>query len=100
MNFHYTLYNAFFAVLSTEGRVVGLCWQKLKPKGPKGPVSIDTPLTSVFVSPLFSGKSSQTLIITRSWQSNITSGKVSEVALQVRQATFAVLTWTGLTSTG
>ena len=29
--------NAFFAVLSTEGRVVGLCWVKLKPKGPKGP---------------------------------------------------------------
>ncbi|KAJ1493303.1 hypothetical protein T484DRAFT_1929448, partial [Baffinella frigidus] len=28
--------HAFFAVLSTEGRVVGLCWEKLKPKGPKG----------------------------------------------------------------
>ena len=28
--------NAFSAVLSTEGRVVGLCWAKLKPKGPKG----------------------------------------------------------------
>ena len=27
---------AFSAVLSTEGRVVGLCWAKLKPKGPKG----------------------------------------------------------------
>jgi hypothetical protein len=27
--------NAFFAVLSTEGRVVGLRWAKLKPKGPK-----------------------------------------------------------------
>ena len=26
----------FSAVLSTEGRVVGLCWAKLKPKGPKG----------------------------------------------------------------
>ena len=25
--------NAFSAVLSTEGRVVGLCWAKLKPKG-------------------------------------------------------------------
>ena len=24
------------AVLSTEGRVVGLCWEHLKPKGPKG----------------------------------------------------------------
>ena len=23
-------------VLSTEGRVVGPCWEKLKPKGPKG----------------------------------------------------------------
>ena len=29
--------NAFSAVLSTAGRVVGLCWAKLKPKGPKGP---------------------------------------------------------------
>ena len=29
------LKNAFSAVLSTEGRVVGLCWAKLKPKGPK-----------------------------------------------------------------
>ena len=28
--------NAFFAVLSTEGRVAGICWAKLKPKGPKG----------------------------------------------------------------
>ena len=28
--------NAFSAVLSTEGRVVGPCWEKLKPKGPKG----------------------------------------------------------------
>ena len=28
--------NAFTAVLFTEGRVVGLCWEKLKPKGPKG----------------------------------------------------------------
>ena len=27
---------AFPAVLSTEGRVVGICWEKLKPKGPKG----------------------------------------------------------------
>jgi len=26
----------FSAVLSTEGRVVGLCWAKLKPKRPKG----------------------------------------------------------------
>jgi len=26
---------AFSAVLSTEGRVVGLCWEKLYPKGPK-----------------------------------------------------------------
>ena len=26
---------ALSAVLSTEGRVVGLCWAKLKPKGPK-----------------------------------------------------------------
>jgi hypothetical protein len=25
------------AVLSTEGRVVGIRWEKLKPKGPKGP---------------------------------------------------------------
>ena len=24
-------------ILFTEGRVVGLCWEKLKPKGPKGP---------------------------------------------------------------
>ena len=29
--------NAFSAVLSTEGRVVGLCWAQLKPKGPEGP---------------------------------------------------------------
>ena len=28
--------NAFSAVLSTEGRVVGPCWKKLKPEGPKG----------------------------------------------------------------
>jgi len=28
--------NAFSAVLSTEGGVVGPCWAKLKPKGPKG----------------------------------------------------------------
>jgi len=28
--------NAFSAVLSTEGRVVELCWAELKPKGPKG----------------------------------------------------------------
>jgi len=28
--------NAFSAVLSTEGRVLGPCWEKLKPKGPKG----------------------------------------------------------------
>ena len=27
--------NAFSAVLSTDGRVVGSCWEKLKPKGPK-----------------------------------------------------------------
>ena len=27
--------NAFSAVLPTEGRVVGLCWGELKPKGPK-----------------------------------------------------------------
>ena len=27
--------NAFSAVLSTEGRVVGLCWAKLKSKGPE-----------------------------------------------------------------
>jgi len=26
--------------LSTEGRVVGLCWAKLKPKGPKGPKGV------------------------------------------------------------
>jgi hypothetical protein len=25
------------ALLSTEGRVVGVCWAHLKPKGPKGP---------------------------------------------------------------
>ena len=25
-----------YAVLSNEGRVVGPCWEKLKPKGPKG----------------------------------------------------------------
>jgi len=31
--------NAFSAVLSTEGRVVGPWWEKLKPKGPKGPAS-------------------------------------------------------------
>ena len=31
--------NVFSAVLSTEGRIVGLCLAKLKPKGPKGPVS-------------------------------------------------------------
>ena len=30
--------NAFSAVLSTEGRVVGPCWEHLKPKGPKGPL--------------------------------------------------------------
>ena len=28
--------NAFSAVLSTEGRVVGPCWEHLKPEGPKG----------------------------------------------------------------
>ena len=28
------------AVLSTEGRVVGLCWEHFKPKGPKGRVSV------------------------------------------------------------
>ena len=28
--------NAFSAVLSAEGRVVGLCWEHLRPKGPKG----------------------------------------------------------------
>ena len=28
--------NALSAVLSTEGRVVGPCWEKLKPQGPKG----------------------------------------------------------------
>ena len=36
----YTRYesiNSFSAVLSTKGRVVGLCWAQLKPKGPKGP---------------------------------------------------------------
>ena len=27
--------NAFSAVLSTEGRVVGLCWELEEPKGPK-----------------------------------------------------------------
>ena len=27
--------NAFSAVLSTEGRAVGLCWGKLKPQEPK-----------------------------------------------------------------
>ena len=27
----------FFAVLSTEGRVVELCWEHLNPKGPKRP---------------------------------------------------------------
>ena len=31
-----TFLNAFSAVLSTEGRVVGLCWDKLKPKDLKG----------------------------------------------------------------
>ena len=30
--------DAFAAVLSTEGRVVGPCWEKLKPKGPKRPI--------------------------------------------------------------
>ena len=28
--------NDFSAVLSTERRVGGLCWEHLKPKGPKG----------------------------------------------------------------
>ena len=28
--------NAFSAVFSMEGRVSGPCWEKLKPKGPKG----------------------------------------------------------------
>ena len=28
---------AFLRVLATEGRGVGLCWEKSKPKGPKGP---------------------------------------------------------------
>ena len=28
--------NDLSAVLSTEGRVVGPCWEKLKPKGPAG----------------------------------------------------------------
>ena len=27
--------NAFYAVLSTEGRVVGLCWEHLQAQGPK-----------------------------------------------------------------
>jgi len=27
--------NAFSAVLSTEGRVAGLCWEHLKPQGPQ-----------------------------------------------------------------
>ena len=30
--------NAVSAVLSTEGRVVGICWEKLKPKGPQGDI--------------------------------------------------------------
>ena len=34
--------NAFSAVLSTEGRVVGPCWGHLKPKGPKADVNIFT----------------------------------------------------------
>ena len=28
--------NALYAVLSTEGRLVGPCWEKLRPKGHKG----------------------------------------------------------------
>ena len=28
--------NAFSATFSTEGRVVGPCWEKLSPKGPEG----------------------------------------------------------------
>ena len=37
---------AFSGVLSTEGRVVGLCWAKYKPKGPKGPPECDRPQAS------------------------------------------------------
>jgi len=40
--------NAFCAVLSTEGRVVGPCWEILKPKGPK----VVPPLTSCVSLPL------------------------------------------------
>jgi hypothetical protein len=30
--------NAFFAVLFTEGRVIGLCWAKSKPRGSNGSI--------------------------------------------------------------
>ena len=40
--------NAFCAVLSTEGRVVGPCWEILKPEGPK----VVPPLTSCVSLPL------------------------------------------------
>ena len=43
--------NAFSAVLSTEGRVVGLCWEHLKPKGPKGSAVPRLTLTETSRSP-------------------------------------------------
>ena len=33
--------NAFSAILSTEGRVVGPCWEKFKPKGPQAPPMLE-----------------------------------------------------------
>ena len=39
--------NASSAVLSTEGRVVGRCWAKLKPKGPKGGRGVDNLFESI-----------------------------------------------------
>ena len=41
--------NAFSAVLSTEGRVVGLSWAQSKLRGPKGP---DPHATRSFLSSL------------------------------------------------
>ena len=40
--------NAFSAVLSREGRVVGLCCAELKPKGPKGAGPVDLTDLSFF----------------------------------------------------
>jgi hypothetical protein len=42
----------FLQIFSAERRVVGLCWEKSKPKGPKGPVEPD-PVKRTTLYPLF-----------------------------------------------